>query len=106
MSQGLTNILVDSIQFWKVISISKKFNYFYNQAAVNFIVGWNELISFINSFSESSPPSQLKKYIVNVPPPNTRLLKMLFSKAAIKMANFGTNFGANFVRIAVPQICF
>ena len=47
-----------------------------------------------------------KKYFVSIPPPNTQgffnLLKIFSSEAAIKSTAYG---GADFVPIAVPQVC-
>ena len=59
VSVGLTNRSVDNTPFLRVTSTSIKLTLFY-QSAVNLIVGWNELISLINSFSDSSPYSQIK----------------------------------------------
>ena len=60
MSVGLTNRSVDGTPLLRVTSTSEKLTFSFDQSAVNLIVGWNEIISLINSFSDSSPCSQLK----------------------------------------------
>ena len=68
VSVGLTNRSVKSILFWRVASATKKLTFSFDQSAVNLIIEWNELISLINSFSDTSIYPQIKKYIVNIPP--------------------------------------
>ena len=60
MSVGLTNRTVDGTPLLRVTSTSKKLTFSFDQSAVNLIVGWNEVISLINSSSDSSPCPQLK----------------------------------------------
>ena len=59
MSVGLTSRSVDSTPLLRVTSTSKKLTFSFDQSAVNLIVEWNELISLRNSFSDSSPCSQI-----------------------------------------------
>ena len=56
MSVGLTNRSVDSTPFFKVTSA-----FSFDQSAVDWIVGWDELISLINSPSDSSPCSLIQQ---------------------------------------------
>ena len=67
VSVGLTNRSFDSTPFLRVTATSKKLTFSFDESAVYLIVGWNELVSLINSFSDSLPYSQIKnissKYI-------------------------------------------
>ena len=96
MSVGLTNRSVVSTPLLRVTSASKKITFSFDQYAVNLIVGWNELISWINYFSDSSPSSQIKN-ISSIYLHQTfglTLFKIFSSKASIKSIAYG---GANFV---------
>ena len=61
MSVDLTSRSVDSTPLLRVTSTSKKLTFSLDQSAVNLIVGWNQLIALINSFSDSSLPYRGKK---------------------------------------------
>ena len=60
VSVVLTNRSFDTTPFLKVTSTSKRLTFSFDESAVYLIVEWNELVSLINSFSDSSPYSQIK----------------------------------------------
>ena len=84
---------------------SKKLTFSFYHSAVNLIVGWNEIISLLNSFSDSSPSSLIKNispiYLQETLGFFLTLSKIFYSKVAIRSIGCG---GANFVQIAVPRI--
>ena len=92
MSIVLTNRSVDSTTFLRVTSTSKNLTFSFDQSAVNFIVGWNELISLMNSFSDPLSCSQIKILSIYLHQTFSFLLilfKIFSSKAAIKGTEYG-----------------